>query len=106
MSEKAYKPDQKFELLLINESTNVYEVLGISEERSDEIVEIVQDAYQSERFFTDTLKKAVEQMNHTNELVFAVMIASKIHSHGDSKELQRKIEEVEAMVSLLKLRNK
>ena len=107
MSDEAYKPDQKFELLLINDSSNqVYEVLGISEDRSDEIVRIATDAYKSEKLFSDTLQKIVGQMNHINEVVFAVMCACKLHDRGRDADLEKKLQSLETLVKLLQLKMK
>lgn len=103
MSEKnLYESNQSFKLELLNpESENVHAVLGISEKRSDEITEIVKKAYKEERYFTDTLESVVSQMEHINEVVFAVMIAGKVHNKGGSSSDMSSIETRLKMLELM-----
>jgi hypothetical protein len=88
--------------LFDNGSENVYEVLGISEERSDEIVELSRKAYKEEKYFTDTLKTLVEQMNHINEVIFALLVAGRMHSKGNSPEMSS-AKSVEDMMSMMQM---
>jgi len=97
----------KFELALINpDKTEIYEILGISEERSDEIVEIVTKSYKSEKYFSDTLADVTSQMNHINEVVFAVLMASRAHDMPKHHALHEKIKSMEVLIELLKFKSK
>ena len=106
MSEKnLYEGNQSFNVEILNkESRNVYSVLGISEKRSDEIADIVKNAYKNEEYFTDTLKSAVNQMTHINEVVFAVLVAARVHdknkNDGGSSELETRLKILEMMQKL------
>lgn len=95
----------KFEIDLVNtDKHEVYEVFGISEERSDEIVEIAISAYKNKEFFSDTLADIVSQMHDLNEVVFATLCAAKCHQqHRDSK-LTKKLEAMETLLELLKFK--
>ncbi len=97
----------KFKLALINpDKTEVYKVLGISEERSDEIVEMATESYQSKKYFSETLEELVSKMNHINEVVFATLMASRIHHKKDQLQLEEKIKSMEILVELLKFKQK
>lgn len=108
MSEKnLYEGNQSFEVeILDRESRNVYTVLGISEKRSDEIADIVKEAYKEEEYFTDTLKSAVEKMTHINEVIFAVLVAARMHNKhkdgGGSSEIEMRLRLLEMMQKLQK----
>lgn len=97
----------KFEVELINpDKHEVYEIFGISEERSDEIAEIVIGSYKSKEFFSDTLADVVGQMNHINEVVFATLCAAKCHQANKDSQLNKKLEAMETMLELIKLKMK
>lgn len=97
----------KFELALINpDKDEVYEVLGISEERSDEIAELVAKAYKDQDYFTDTLATIVSQMDHINEVVFAVLCAARVHDAKRHHDLTEKLKSMEVLLELLKFKMK
>lgn len=92
----------KFNVELINEDeTEVYKVLGISEERSDEIAEIAKRGYQNEQYFTDTIKSVVGEMTHINEVVFAVLCLAKIH-HKPKEDIKTQLEFLKLLMQLKK----
>lgn len=98
-----YENDSIFNVELFDTaSDNVHEVLGISEERSDEIVELARKAYKDETYFTDTLKALVEQMNHINEVIFAVLIVGKVHGKGKGPDMSS-AKSVEDMMSMMQM---
>jgi hypothetical protein len=104
---KTYKPDQRFTLELLNEDKDdVYEILGITEERSDEIAALVDKYYRSEQYFSDTLKAVVADMQHINEVVFATLVAarrhSKNHKSGGADEMQKQMEVISQLIKLQK----
>ena len=97
----------KFKLALINpDKTEVYEILGISEERSDEIAELVQESYQSKKYFSETLEEITSKMNHINEVVFAVLCAARCHDLSKNHALHKKLKSLEMLVELLKFKSK
>ena len=94
-----------FELALINpDKKEVYEVLGISEERSDEIAEIVANAYRDEKFFTDSLARIMLQMTNLNEVVFATLCAARAHDSKRMRDLQEKMQVMKTVIDLMKLK--
>ena len=98
---------ETFKLALVDPSkSEVYEVLGISEERSDEISEIVAKSYRDEKYFTDTLASVTAQMNHINEVVFAVLCAARAHDAKRHHDLNEKLKAMEVLVELLKFKAK
>jgi hypothetical protein len=97
----------EFKLKIIDaESDEVYTVLGISEERSDEIAEIVTEAYKNEKYFTQSLDKIVSQMNHVNELVFAILCAARVHDAKKHRDIQEQLKAMKAIVELMKFKMK
>jgi len=97
----------KFKLALVDpDQTEVYKVLGISEERSDEIAELAAKSYNSKKYFSDTLEELVGEMNHINEVVFGVLCAARCHDAGRQQMLQEKLKSLEILVELLKINQK
>lgn len=104
---KTYTPNQRFTLELLNEDKDeVYEILGITEERSDEIAALVDKYYRTEQYFSDTLKAVVADMEHINEVVFATLVAarrhSKNHKSGGSEDLHKQMEVLSQLIKLQK----
>lgn len=96
------KTDGTFNVEIINsDEEDVYKVLGISEERSDEIAEVAKKAYKDEQYFTDSLKAAVAQMNHINEVVFVTLCLAKIHQKPHD-EVKQKLEMLKLLMQLKK----
>ena len=85
---------------------NVYEVLGINEERSDEIAELVKEAYNDETLFTDTLKRVVESLEEINEVIFAILLCARMHSRKESHGMDEAAKKLEILATLMKLRAK
>ena len=93
-----------YQLDLVNpKHKNVYTVLGISEERADEIAEIVQREYKSHSDFSETLNDIFAHMNNFNEVVFSALATGRLHSRGDEKELLEKLESLKQVMELMKL---
>ena len=61
---------------------------------------------EEEEYFTDTLKSAVEKMTHINEVIFAVLVAAKVHNKhkdgGGSSEIEMRLRLLEMMQKLQK----
>ena len=97
----------EFNIALIDPSADeIYTALGVSEERSDEIVEIVRESYKSDKYFSETLANITSQMNHINEVVFATLIAARIHDAKKHHDLHEKIKSMEVIIELLKFKIK
>lgn len=91
-----------FHIALLNpESESIYTVLGITEERSDEIIEIAKKAYKNHKLFTSSLHEAIAQMNHINEVAYCVMFLSKIH-RGDPDSVSEKLQLLKMLLTLQK----
>ena len=105
---KTYTPNQRFTLELLNEDKDeVYEILGITEERSDEIAALVDKYYRTEQYFSDTLKAVVADMEHINEVVFATLVAARRHSKnhksgGGAEDLHKQMEVLSQLIKLQK----
>jgi hypothetical protein len=84
---------------------SVYAVMGISEERSDEIVDICKDAYKKKNYFTDTLKEIVENMDSLEEIVFAVLCVGKVHASQREKNSENPAEMMKMLEMMMKLRS-
>jgi hypothetical protein len=83
---KSYKSNQKFELLIIDDETDVLaESLGIYADRVDEIYSICDKYYKESKKLTDSIKKVLREMNHINEVTYAVMLISKMHTINQFK---------------------
>jgi len=100
MKQLVPNPNADFNVeILNNDETDIYKVLGISEERSDEIAEIAKLAYQSEEYFTDTIKLALSKMEHINEVVFMMLCLSKIH-HKPKDDISAKLDMLKLLMQL------
>jgi hypothetical protein len=96
------KTDSPFNVEILNEEeTDVYKVLGISEERSDEIAEIAKKSYRDEKYFTDSIKYAVGKMNHVNEVVFVMLCLAKSHAQSND-DIKAKLEFLKLLMQLKK----
>jgi Mg2+ and Co2+ transporter CorA len=94
---KKLKPNKNlnYKLLIIDdESDNLYTVLGITEDRADEITEFCFKAYQKQDKFSMAIKDVSEIVVHQNELIFASLMLAKMHSkpvNNPIQELLRKL---------------
>ena len=66
-------------LLIIDENAELlHEIFGISEERSQELLEICLDVYSKNNLLHECLTTVVDKCNHVNEVVFATMVMQKV----------------------------
>lgn len=97
----------KFKLEIIDpESTSLHTILGISEERSDELVDLAKEAYTGQKFFSDTLDTIVSKVDHLNELVFTILLAGRMHDQNNLSRASEELELSKTMIELLKLKLK
>jgi hypothetical protein len=75
---KTYSQDNKFELLLIDDTVSgVYQKLGITEERSDELVEVMKKAYNNNEQKIPAMQEMLRECKHINEVVVILMFFEK-----------------------------
>ena len=100
---------QEFELKIYNENNpTLYLAMGISEDRSDEIIDIAVNAYKEGGTFAESMQLLVSKLNHFNEIIFGALIVGKIHndqkrsSENTIAELEQKLKTVELLTKLMK----
>jgi hypothetical protein len=82
--ENTYIPNQKYKLLIINDdSTNLADALGITDDILYEIIEIGLNALKSESDFALALEKAIEQINHMNEATYLILVMGRAHHRSE-----------------------
>jgi len=102
---KMSKETNKFNVEIINpEESALHLILGISEERSDEMLEIVKESYKKGDYFSDTLKEVTAQMENINEVVFATLLCGRMHDGKKDGGMEKKLKELEMLLDLMKLR--
>lgn len=81
-------PENKFKLAIVDENAEqVYEILGITEERAAKLSKIVEREYEENDLLHVTLEKIVDECTHTNEIVFATLILTKVQEHAAKKHI-------------------
>ena len=82
----SYSTIDKQKLLIIDETAEILsENLGIIEERADELFSTCTKAYNDYKKLHFALEYIVDQCNHTNEIVYAMMIFGKIVEKENAK---------------------
>ena len=75
---KTYPKNNKFEVLIIGEDkTDFQEMLGITDERKDELLKLAYKSYKNEDLFSSSCKLAVAECTHINEVVFVMSVLCK-----------------------------
>ncbi len=75
---KTYPKDSKFEVLIIGEDrTDFQEMLGITEERKDQLMRLAFNSYRNADLFSSSCKLAVAECTHINEVVFVMSVLCK-----------------------------
>jgi len=76
---KGYNTDSQYKLLIIDDSKElIHEILGISEERADELMKACLKAYDDNDQLHSCLEDIISQCKHTNEVVMATLIMQKV----------------------------
>ena len=84
---KGYNTDGKYKLLIINEDADhLHENLGISEARAEEITTLCLHAYRNNEVLHACLEEVVNHCKHTNEVVFATLIAHRVIENLHTKD--------------------
>lgn len=103
-SNKQQMSKPTFQLDLINpKDPNVFKVLGISDERADEIADIVQTEYRKNTDFSESLNDMYAHLNSFNEVIFCTLAAARMHDQNKGQHLFDKLEELKAMMDLMKM---
>lgn len=78
--EKTYNTDYKFKLCIINDDTELlHEALGVTEERSKELLEVALKAYDNNKTLTDSYAEMLESCKHINEVIMIMNMFNRIH---------------------------
>jgi hypothetical protein len=83
---KSYNTDCNYNLLIIDDTQeHLHEILGISEERSEDITKIALRAYNDNNTLHTCLVDVIKECKHTNEVVFATLITHRVIEREKSK---------------------
>jgi len=78
--EKTYNADYKFKLCIVNDNTDLlHEALGVTEERSKELLEVALKAYDGNHTLTDSYAEMLESCKHINEVIMIMNMFNRIH---------------------------
>lgn len=85
-------PQNKFKLAIADETAEqFYDILGITEERAEKISKIVEDCFDKHELLHASLEEIVDSCTHTNEIVFATLVFTKVQEHRAKKEIAHMI---------------
>lgn len=85
---RTYSQNNKFELLVIDDKAKgVYQKLGITEERSDELVKIMKKAYDNNEKKIPAMQEMLLQCKHINEVVVILSFFNNYIEHQNSNPL-------------------
>jgi hypothetical protein len=71
---KSYPTNNKFELLMIDDTAEgMYQKLGITEERSEELVDVMKKAYNNNDKKIGAMQDMLAECTHINEVVVILM---------------------------------
>ena len=83
---KSYSTDSQYKLLIIDDSKElIHEILGVTEERAEELLNFAKKAYDRHETMHMGLEEVVSKCTHTNEVVFGTMLYQKILDREISK---------------------
>ncbi len=84
---KGYNTDSQYKLLIIDETKElIHEILGITEKRVKELLDVCVDAYHKHNTMHQALETVVSECKHTNEVVMATLMLQKVvdrHNNSD-----------------------
>jgi len=76
---KTYPTDSQFKLCIVDEnSTMLYQVLGITEKRCKELLKICEEGFDTQSKKTDSLQYIYKHCTHINEVVMATEMFNKM----------------------------
>jgi hypothetical protein len=81
---KELEPSPELRVCIINEeSTDLYEVFGITSERRTELVKLTREAILSEEDASQSYKVIVDQCKHVNEVIVCVIVFERMREEGN-----------------------
>lgn len=84
---KTYNNNCNHELLIIDDNAqHLHTILGITEERADELTRKIVQIYHRNNFLHMCLKEAVTECKHTNEVVFATLVTHRVVEKHNSSD--------------------
>ena len=82
---KTLKPSSELKVCIINEeSTDLYEVFGITPERRSELVKLTRKAIMEEDDASLSYKVIVEQCKHVNEVIVCAIVFERIRDEHNN----------------------
>jgi hypothetical protein len=76
---KNYNTSKVFKLSIINdESTNLSEVLGITDDRRDQLASLCREAIKLEKL-SQSLDLVYSECKHENEIAYATLLLGRLH---------------------------
>ena len=89
---KSYAKQDKFKLCIIDESSDsTHVVLGISEDRMNELRRICDRAYGKHTKLTSAMDDILSECNHINEVVISLQVYNKLRELNSLEDTLRKI---------------
>jgi hypothetical protein len=79
--------DTKFELKLVKNANFMHEILGITDDRCGELMELADKAHNSNELFTNAYKEIIESCKNINEVVLIINIFNQIHKIKENDDL-------------------
>jgi hypothetical protein len=82
---KTLKPSPELKVCIINEeSTDLYEVFGITPERRSDLVKLTRQAIMDEEDASQSYKVIVEQCKHVNEVIVCTIVFERIREEHNN----------------------
>lgn len=76
---KVLKPSTELKVAIVDENnSNLYTTLGITEERRDELVNLVKDNFKKHNDISKAYAEIVENCKHVNEVIVSVIIFERL----------------------------
>jgi hypothetical protein len=89
---KSYAKQDMFKLCIVDEtSDSTHVVLGINEERMNELRRICDRAYEKNTKLTSAMDDILQECNHINEVVISMQIYNKLRELNSLEETLRKL---------------
>lgn len=74
------------QLKQVSESASIYDALGITDERAEELLTIMDDMYNEGKSTVDQLIACGRITNHPNELAFAAYICGALNAKNEERD--------------------
>ena len=85
-NKKTYSGTENCKLLIIDETQeHIHEILGISDKRAAELLEVAKKAYEETDMLHTCLERTTDFCVHTNEVVFMTLLLTRVIQAHDSR---------------------